>query len=337
MKKFILVFAISLFSSHSFAQSCIDCSLIDPFAICNLIYDPVCGCDGITYGNECQAINGGGVTSYASGECPPGYIDVCVNMDGIDLGACAAIVGYGMVNGNCTAISGCGTLDPSGNDYASALYPTLQDCINNCDCPIAPTDNDNDGFDDTVDCNDNDSTVYPGAPELCDDLDNDCDGLIDEELPEYTYYVDSDNDGFGTPADSLATCAESAPVGYVADNADCNDADASIYPGALEIMNDGIDQDCDGSDLIGNGLEELNLIGLSFYPNPAKDHFIVENNGQETDLRYRLIDLNGKMVLEGNMLDQRNEISISVLEQGIYFLVIQNGSIRVNTKLLVLR
>ena len=337
MNKTILTVALSLFSISSYSQSCIDCSLIDPLAICFTIWDPVCGCDGMTYSNDCVAVNSAGVTSFIAGECPPGFVDACVNMDGIDLGVCAAIVGYGMVNGQCTAISGCGTVDGLGADYATALYPTLQECSDNCDCPVTPGDNDNDGFDDTVDCNDNDSTVYPGAPELCDNLDNDCDGTIDEELPQYIYFVDADDDGFGTPTDSLATCEESAPVGYVADNADCNDAEETIYPGAPEVLNDGIDQDCNGSDLIGNSLEELKLIGLSLYPNPAKDHFIIENSGQEPNLRFSLIDLNGKKGLEGSLMDEKNEIDISSLDQGMYFVIIQNDQVAATTRLAIFR
>ena len=51
---------------------CIDPSLIDPDAICPAIYLPVCGCDGVTYGNSCEAINTGGVTSWLTGECGAG-------------------------------------------------------------------------------------------------------------------------------------------------------------------------------------------------------------------------------------------------------------------------
>ena len=74
-----------------------------------------------------------------------------------------------------------------------------------------------------------------------------------------TYYLDSDGDGYGDPSDS--TESESQPSGYVTDNTDCDDTDASIHPGATEIRGDGIDQDCNGSD---SSLVELDF-DPSFY------------------------------------------------------------------------
>ena len=74
------------------------------------------------------------------------------------------------------------------------------------------------------------------------------DGEVDEDVMIYLFYLDADGDGYGDPAQSIEACA--APSGYVTDNTDCDDSDADVNPGATEICGDGIDQDCDGSDLI---------------------------------------------------------------------------------------
>ena len=63
---------------------------------------------------------------------------------------------------------------------------------------LANEDADNDGYDRTIDCNDSSSAIYPGADELCDGIDNDCDGEIDENPIEgETYFADADGDGEG--------------------------------------------------------------------------------------------------------------------------------------------
>ncbi|WP_297517657.1 fibronectin type III domain-containing protein, partial [Flavobacterium sp.] len=65
-------------------------------------------------------------------------------------------------------------------------------------------------------------------------------------LPNVTYYQDADNDGFGNIAVTSISCA-GAPVGFVANNTDCNDANASIRPGAIDVCYDGLDNDCNGN------------------------------------------------------------------------------------------
>ncbi len=94
-----------------------------------------------------------------------------------------------------------------------------------------------------TDCDDGDAAVHPGAPEVCDGDDQDCDGVADDGLATSVYYADADLDAFGDPAVSTTRCA--APSGYVVVASDCDDTDHAIHPGAAEVC-DGVDQDCDG-------------------------------------------------------------------------------------------
>lgn len=104
-------------------------------------------------------------------------------------------------------------------------------------------DNDNDGFDETVDCDDNNNQIYPGATEFCNGIDDDCNGTIDDGAGMQFYYADADGDGYGDPGVSTEACTQ--PSGYVLDNTDCDDFDTDVNPGAAEICN-SIDDDCNG-------------------------------------------------------------------------------------------
>ena len=112
-------------------------------------------------------------------------------------------------------------------------------------------DGDNDGFTACNDCDDNDATVSPGATEICDGKDNDCDGQTDEGFTLTTYYLDSDNDGYGSFVNSTQACSQ--PEGYVTVSGDCNDNNAAINPGATEVC-DGIDNNCNTG--VDEGLPE---------------------------------------------------------------------------------
>ncbi len=103
-------------------------------------------------------------------------------------------------------------------------------------------DGDGDGELAWTDCDDGDASIYTGASELCDGVDNDCDGRTDETIP--TWYHDADGDGYGDAGTATASCTQ--PASYVSDDSDCDDADASLSPAATEAC-DGVDNDCDGS------------------------------------------------------------------------------------------
>ena len=159
--------------------------------------------------------------------------------------------------------------DSDCNDLAASVYlgatEILDDGIDqDCDGFDLQTwyaDTDGDGFGDATssttsntqpenyvldntDCNDSENTIYPGASEIADDgIDQDCDGF-DLKM----WYADTDADGYGDATSSITSNTQ--PENYVSDNTDCKDSENTIYPGATEIADDGIDQDCDNLDLL---------------------------------------------------------------------------------------
>jgi len=109
---------------------------------------------------------------------------------------------------------------------------------------------------DTPDCDDSDGTSYPGATEICDVVDHDCDGDPWSPLPIYQFWDDEDGDGYGAGA-PFDHCDEEAPEGAVAYDAtqeDCDDDDGTSNPGEVELCDD-VDHDCDGE--TQNGLTQF--------------------------------------------------------------------------------
>ena len=98
----------------------------------------------------------------------------------------------------------------------------------------------------STDCDDGLGTVYPGADEYCNGIDDDCDSATDEAgaVDEVAWYIDGDGDGFGDEATVVYACDQ--PAGYTGIGGDCDDTSAFTYPGATDLC-DSTDNDCDGS------------------------------------------------------------------------------------------
>jgi hypothetical protein len=193
--------------------------------------------DGDTYGDA-------GSTTMAC-SAPEGYVSDatdCNDADGaVNPGATEVCNG---IDDNCDGNTDEGVqntyyADADGDTYGDAGSTTMA-----CSAP--------EGYvSDATDCNDADGAVNPGATEVCNGIDDNCDGNIDEGLTFTTYYADADGDTYGDAASTVTTC-DGAPEGYVSDATDCNDADGAVNPGATEVCN-GIDDNCDGN--IDEGVE----------------------------------------------------------------------------------
>jgi type IV pilus assembly protein PilY1 len=99
--------------------------------------------------------------------------------------------------------------------------------------------------DNQTDCDDTNPSINPGATEVCNNLDDNCDGDADEGFATSKYYLDSDGDGYGDPGNFMEKCSQ--PVGYVVDNTDCDDNNPNIHPNAFDDCGTPIDENCSGS------------------------------------------------------------------------------------------
>jgi uncharacterized protein (TIGR02145 family) len=174
--------------------------------------------DGYVLNNECGVIPMGDCNDLDAA-INPGATEIC---NGID--------------DNCNGQIDEGVKTTYYQDSDEDSYGNASVTTEACSVPLGyVTDN--------TDCNDNNAAIHPGATEICNGIDDNCNGLIDEGVKS-TYYQDSDADSYGNA--SVTTQACSPPAGYVTNNTDCNDNNSSIHPGATEICGNNIDDNCNG-------------------------------------------------------------------------------------------
>ena len=224
--------------------------------------------------------------------------------------ACLQPAGYVLANGDCD--------DNNAAIVAAVLYYS---------------DADSDGFGDDAtatafcqapvnmiaiggDCNDANNAIYPGAPEICDGFDNNCNGQEDEGLTFLNYYFDGDSDGYGI-GNSTVSCTPL--TGYATLTGDCDDSNDTVYPGATDTEGNGIDENCDGVD----GVLGLNSVELSaqIAPNPSNGSIQITLN-QVGSGQIQILDLNGKILMTKQLNGATAHIDLGSLQQGTYLVSI---------------
>ncbi len=136
-------------------------------------------------------------------------------------------------------LMGCAQSRDGAGDKTPAPDPAWMD--SGTAAPADPVDRDADGTEDAADCAPDDPAIHPGATEVCNGLDDNCDGAVDEGLM-FTVHADDDGDGFGDASTERQVCAEDA--GWVSDASDCDDTRADVHPGRVDDC-DAVDNDCD--------------------------------------------------------------------------------------------
>ena len=175
------------------------------------------------------------------------------------------------------------------------------------------------GATNNTDCDDANASINAAAVETCNDIDDDCNGVIDNDVVFTTYYVDADADGYGSTTEMIS-CVDPG-AGYALTNDDCDDTSAAVNPQAVEVADNGIDDNCDGVEL---GLNENSTAMFVAFPNPVMDQLTVKL-AANTNGNLMLFNAQGALVMNVQLAQQSQiTLDLSELATGVYTLMVQD-------------
>lgn len=319
--QYLFIAILTYFTASATAQSCIDSSLIDLTVMCPAVWDPVCGCNGVTYGNECEAVNYGGVTAWVSGECTGTNLD-CTDLGGIDFGACDMAMGVVMWNGSCTYLSGCGW-EVNGIDYSVYSFWSMEECEDQCgssEC-IDPS-----LADPLIDCN-----VFDPAPVCgCDSLSH-----FNECVATYVDFVSAYTPG-ACPNDCFDEARLQPEMGCPEFEDPVCGCDSVTYSNACEAWyHGGIAQWTPGP-CESVAIENAHHVEPFWvYPNPAQNQIIIGGWNSDGPVQVRLLNLNGQMLAQTRMMPNATWSLPSDVAAGLYILEVQLAGRKLNQMLVI--
>jgi hypothetical protein len=199
----------------------------------------------------------------------------------------------------------------------------------------------------TGDCNDNDAAIFPFQSEVCNDLDDNCNDEVDEFVLN-TYFADADADGYGDANNATYACA---PIMGFVDNSedcddtiilfedldldgfgssnmaacgteldtDCDDANSSVNPNAIEIPDNNIDENCDGE--ISTNITENKAMNLQLFPNPANQWITISGNKNAWNNKLIIVNQLGEKMFDGN-IERSMQLNVGDWANGIYNIII---------------